>query len=108
MVLATGGYAQIYLNTNNVPGITGDGQAPAFDLGIPLKDMEGLSVEAARPLNILPSRWWKGQKVFKVAPTTPFCMGGIVTNQFGETTVKGLFAAGETTPLSLELVKMDD
>jgi fumarate reductase (CoM/CoB) subunit A len=40
VVLATGGYAQIYLNTNNVPGITGDGQALAYDLGVPLKDME--------------------------------------------------------------------
>ena len=40
VVLATGGYAQIYLNTNNAPGITGDGQAMAYDLGIPLKDME--------------------------------------------------------------------
>jgi len=40
VVLATGGYAQIYLNTNNVPGITGDGQALAYDLGIPLKDMD--------------------------------------------------------------------
>lgn len=176
VVLATGGYAQIYLNTNNVPGITGDGQALAFDLGIPLKDMEfvqfyptaagkcgsrlilyekmlaqpgvvlrnvqggnilerhgiedptkitrdrlaqlltneikmagtpdhkifmnmeGLSEKTARPLKpILPPSWWKGQKVFKVAPTTHFCMGGIVTNQFGETTVKGLFAVGEAT-----------
>ncbi|MBN2126065.1 MAG: FAD-dependent oxidoreductase, partial [Deltaproteobacteria bacterium] len=39
-VLATGGFAQIYLHTNNAPGITGDGQALAYDLGIPLKDME--------------------------------------------------------------------
>jgi succinate dehydrogenase/fumarate reductase flavoprotein subunit len=40
IILATGGYAQIFLNTNNVPGITGDGQALAYDLGIPLKDLE--------------------------------------------------------------------
>jgi len=40
VVLATGGYAQIYLNTNNVPGITGDGQALTYHLGLPLKDME--------------------------------------------------------------------
>jgi len=39
-VLATGGYACIYLHTNNAPGIQGDGQAIAFDLGVPLKDME--------------------------------------------------------------------
>ena len=176
VVLATGGYAQIYLNTNNVPGITGDGQALAYDLGIALKDMEfvqfyptaggrrgsrlilyermlaqpgvalrnrrgedilerygitdltkltrdhlaqliametsadassdqgvfmdmnSLSAEAAGKLSsILPSRWWKGQKVFRVTPTTHFCMGGIVTDQSGETSIRGLFAVGEVT-----------
>jgi succinate dehydrogenase/fumarate reductase flavoprotein subunit len=40
MILATGGFAPIYLHHNNAPGITGDGQALAFELGIPLKDME--------------------------------------------------------------------
>ncbi len=176
VVLATGGYAQIYMNTNNVPGITGDGQALAYDLGIPLKDMEfvqfyptargkrgsrlilyekmlaqsgvvlrngqgenilkrhgiadptkvtrdrlaqlisheigqgaspdqgvvmdmaALSQETARQMSpLLPSRWWKGQKTFKITPTTHFCMGGIVTDQNGETPLKGLFAVGEAT-----------
>lgn len=40
IVLATGGYAQIFLNTNNAAGITGDGHAIAYTLGVPLKDME--------------------------------------------------------------------
>jgi succinate dehydrogenase/fumarate reductase flavoprotein subunit len=176
VVLATGGYAQIYLNTNNVPGITGDGQALAYNLGIPLKDMEfvqfyptatgkrgnrlilyerllaqpgvvlrngngenilevhgiadptkvtrdrlaqlifkeiikentpdqgvfmdteDLPEETAGRLSpLLPARWWKGQKLFKVAPTAHFCMGGIVTDQNGETSLKGLFAVGEVT-----------
>ena len=176
VVLATGGYAQIYLNTNNVPGITGDGLALAYELGIPLKDMEfvqfyptatgrrgsrlllyekllaqpgavlrnvqgedimkhygvtdatkltrdrlaqviyeainraerthqgifmdleALPEQKARQLSaLLPSRWWKGQKVFKVTPTAHFCMGGIVTDQGGETSLKGLFAVGEAT-----------
>jgi fumarate reductase (CoM/CoB) subunit A len=39
-ILATGGYARIYLHTNNAPGIQGDGQVIAFELGVPLKDME--------------------------------------------------------------------
>ena len=39
-VLATGGFAQIFLNTNNAPGICGDGLALAFEIGAPLKDME--------------------------------------------------------------------
>ncbi len=40
VVLATGGFGQMYLHTNNAAGITGDGQALAFELGVPLKDME--------------------------------------------------------------------
>ena len=40
MILATGGFAQVYLHNNNAAGITGDGQALAFELGIPLMDME--------------------------------------------------------------------
>ncbi|UCE34143.1 MAG: FAD-binding protein [Deltaproteobacteria bacterium] len=40
IILAMGGFAQVYLHTNNAPGITGDGQALAFELGVPLKDME--------------------------------------------------------------------
>lgn len=39
-VLATGGFARVYLNTDNAQGATGDGQALAFDVGVPLQDME--------------------------------------------------------------------
>ncbi|OPX86943.1 MAG: Fumarate reductase flavoprotein subunit [Pelotomaculum sp. PtaB.Bin104] len=39
-VLATGGAGQIYSQTNNAPGTTGDGYALAFRLGVPLIDME--------------------------------------------------------------------
>ncbi len=174
VVLATGGYAQIYLNTNNAPGITGDGQILAYHAGVPLKDMEfvqfyptatgkrggtlilyerllaqsgvilrdgngenvlqrhgvtdpvqvtrdrlaqllyeetnavqsadqavfmdteALPVEIAKSLSsLLPSRWWKGEKVFKVSPTAHFCMGGIVTDPDGETALSGLWAVGE-------------
>lgn len=40
VILATGGYSQIYFNTSNTPGINGDGLALAYELGVPLKDME--------------------------------------------------------------------
>ncbi len=40
VILTTGGFGQVYLHTNNAAGITGDGQALALELGLPLKDME--------------------------------------------------------------------
>ncbi|MEE8399119.1 MAG: FAD-binding protein [Desulfobacterales bacterium] len=40
IILTTGGYSRIYQRTNNAAGITGDGLALAFDLGLPLRDME--------------------------------------------------------------------
>jgi len=40
VVLATGGFSRIYRHTTNAVGITGDGVAMAFNLGITLRDME--------------------------------------------------------------------
>ena len=40
VLLATGGFGHIFLNTNNAPGITGDGQALAYKAGVALQDME--------------------------------------------------------------------
>ena len=40
VILTTGGFGQMYEHTNNAAGITGDGQALALHLGLPLKDME--------------------------------------------------------------------
>lgn len=39
-ILATGGFAQVYQNNNNASGITGDGHALAYDLGVGFRDME--------------------------------------------------------------------
>jgi len=176
VVLATGGFGQVFLNTNNAPGITGDGHALAFDVGISLQDMEfvqfyptalgkhgnrillyerlleqktvvlknsrgddilkkngytepkeitrdqlaqiimkeirddpeqrgtigmdlgGLMPDAVKALSmLLPAQFSSGNKVFQVAPTTHFCMGGIHIETQGETSITGLFAAGEVT-----------
>ncbi len=171
VVLATGGYAQVFQNTNNVPGITGDGHALCYELGIPVQDMEfvqfyptargkhgsrlllnerllaqpGVALKnqngedilkkrgitdfmtvnrdqlaqlmmqevrdgtvvmdltalpdetATQMTPLLPASWWKGQKVFPVAPTAHFCMGGVVTDTAGQTGVRGLFAVSEVT-----------
>ena len=173
-VLATGGYARIFLHTNNAPGIQGDGQAIAFELGVPLKDMEfvqfyptalgkegsrlllyealifragariknavaedvltkhgldapgrltrdhlsrairgeiekGLGIEGgvimdlsgipgeslAALSSLFPAGWSPATKELVVSPTAHFCMGGVVADSEAETSVAGLFAAGE-------------
>ena len=174
VILATGGFAHIYLHTDNAPGITGDGQALAFELGVPIKDMEfvqfyptatgnlgsrillyeafvlraGAQLKNARGENIIakhglsdplvltrdrlaraimheitegldveggvimdlspipevkmaklgplfPSKRSLGRREIIVSPTTHFCMGGVVIDKNSETSVPGLFAAGE-------------
>jgi succinate dehydrogenase/fumarate reductase flavoprotein subunit len=174
VVLATGGFGQAYLHNNNAAGMTGDGHALAFELGIPLKDMEFIQFypTASGPLgsrlflyeafifeagavlrnasgediiakyrlsdpmamtrdrltravmreisegrgimggvivdlssvsegrlaslrHLLPAAGTQGDAELIVSPTAHFCMGGIGVDDHTETTVPGLFAAGE-------------
>lgn len=176
VILCTGGYGHLFLNTNNAPGITGDGQILALDAGATLQDLEfvqfyptaagkrgsrimiyerilvqegakltnssnedillkngyssaaeitrdelaqliikeikedpqsngfvtldleAISEAAANSIAMLiPDQWFKGIKTYQVAPTTHFCMGGVVVDENGETACAGLFAAGEVT-----------
>jgi len=173
-ILATGGFAQVYLHTNNAAGMTGDGQALAFELGAPLKDIEfvqfyptALGRLGSRVLlyevfvfragaklknsegddiiaryglgdpmvmtrdrlsraimqeilegrdvsggvimdldavpedklfelrHLLPAVMPPGKREFIVSPTAHFCMGGIMIDENAETSIPGLFAAGE-------------
>jgi len=174
IILATGGYSHVYHRTSNVPGITGDGLALAYELGVPLMDLEfvqfypsgmgkygnkmlfyevlvldggarlknakgediitkhnlddpmaltrdrlsramaseifsGLDVDGGVLLDLspvkdddlksmsglIPLRWIAEKKEITVAPTTHFCMGGVMINEQAETAQPGLFAAGE-------------
>jgi succinate dehydrogenase/fumarate reductase flavoprotein subunit len=174
IILATGGFAQVYLHNNNAAGMTGDGHALAFELGIPLKDMEfiqfyptalgtlgrrlflyeafvfqagavmrnaqGEDIVAKHGLSnpmvmtrdrltraimheimegrgvaggilidlttipeekldilrhLLPVTIPPDKKELIVSPTTHFCMGGIIIDENAETSIQGLFAAGE-------------
>lgn len=61
-------------------------------------DLNGVSPETAQSLSmLLPPQWAQGVRVFKITPTTHFCMGGVVVDSLGETCCQGLFAAGEVT-----------
>jgi fumarate reductase (CoM/CoB) subunit A len=174
IVIATGGFAQIYLHNNNAADMTGDGLALAFNLGLSIKDMEfvqfyptalgkrgnrlllyeaiifdakavlknstgddillkyglydplrmtrdrlsrlimkeildGRSIsngvlldlstvkeaDLKRIASFLPSMKNGYKDGLIVSPTAHFTMGGIVINEEAETTVQGLFAAGE-------------
>lgn len=175
VIIATGGFGQVFENTNNAPGITGDGLALALRTGVPLQDMEfvqfyptaygrrgsrlllyerllvqdgvflknsrgqdivtangyaaasitrdelsrvmmkeimsdpenrgsidmdltGLSPDAAAQVAmLLPKGGSRGAPVIAVAPTTHFCMGGMVADPDAGTVLPGLFAAGEAT-----------
>ncbi len=174
VVMATGGYAHVFHRTNNAPGITGDGLALAYDIGVPLMDLEfvqfypsgmgkygnkmlfyeflvfhggarlknargediitkhnlddpmaltrdrlsramafeilsGLDVDGGVVMDLspvkdddlksvrgmIPLKWTAEKKAITVAPTTHFCMGGVMMSEQAETTQPGLFAAGE-------------
>jgi len=77
VVLATGGLGQLYLSTNNAVGMTGDGYALAFNLGIPLRDMEFVQFY---PTTI-------GGTRMLIYETFVFNCGAIIRNSSGEDVV---------------------
>jgi fumarate reductase (CoM/CoB) subunit A len=48
-ILATGGAGEIYLNSSNAPGSTGDGFVLAYDAGVPMVDMEFVQFSMTGP-----------------------------------------------------------
>ncbi len=97
VVLATGGSSRLYARTDNPADITGDGFALAFRAGAELADME---LTAFNPLGLAPAvreMIRRGVPDDAVAATAMahYNLGGVVTDGRTETTVAGLFAAGE-------------
>jgi succinate dehydrogenase/fumarate reductase flavoprotein subunit len=61
-------------------------------------DLSNLEDDKLAPfLNLLPAAWAVDKKKFVVSPTAHFSMGGVVIDRHTETSVQGLFAAGEVT-----------
>ncbi len=96
LVIATGGGARAYPRTDNPPGATGDGMLLAYEAGAELVDLECISFG-------FPQERLDDLLRLSEAPHEPFLklghahyfLGGIKIGASGETTLPGLYAAGE-------------
>ncbi len=79
-IIATGGFAQIYLHTNNAAGMTGDGHVLAFELDIPLKDIEFVQFYPTALGNL-------GTRVL-LYETLVFRLGAVLKNSRGENIIE--------------------
>lgn len=87
-IIATGGFAQVYLHTNNAAGMTGDGYALAFEIGIALKDMEFVQFYPTALGNL-------GTRIL-MYETLVFSTGAVLKNSSGENIIE---KHGLTDPL---------
>lgn len=96
VVLATGGGACLYERTDNPPGTTGDGIALAYRAGGELVDMECVSFQFPneRLRSLFELEEVPDEALLKVGAAHYF-LGGVKINERCETTVEGLYAAGE-------------
>lgn len=97
-VLATGGGAYAFERNNNPPGTTGDGFALAYHAGAELVDMECISFNLPTSSldELLQSKGQPPESVLEKGMAHYF-MGGVKIDEDCNTTVSGLFAAGEVT-----------
>lgn len=79
VVLATGGYGQMYLHCDNAAGSTGDGVALAFNLGVPLRDIEFVQ--------FYPTAIGGGTRMIAYESFVAF-YGAVIKNKLGENIIK--------------------
>lgn len=97
-VLATGGGAYAFERNNNPSGTTGDGFSLAYRAGAELVDMELVSFNLSRDmLEMLLSSKRKLPASFLDKGMAHYFMGGVKIDEGCNSSVEGLFAAGEVT-----------
>ena len=98
VVIATGGGAGAFERTDNPPGTTGDGIVLAFEAGAELVDLELVSFQFPRErlADLFRIETVPDPELLKKGAAHYF-LGGIKINERAETSVPGLFAAGEAT-----------
>ena len=98
VIVATGGGACLYGRTDNPAGTTADGIAAAYHVGADVIDMECVSFffPEARLAELFAVREAPDEGLLGVGAAHYF-LGGIRIDERTQTTVPGLFAAGEAT-----------
>ena len=98
IVLATGGASGLYLRNDNPKGVTGNGYALALNVGIELVDMEfQIFFISPRQLCQIFSDNLDEEKVLFGTAIAHYTCGGVRIGPWGDTNLKGLYAAGEVT-----------
>jgi succinate dehydrogenase/fumarate reductase flavoprotein subunit len=85
VILAGAGFGYVYDTTTNALINTGSEAAIAFRAGVPLKDMEFVQFAGIDPI----------EAPIPVQPGQPRSMGGIACDINGQTSLPGLYTAGE-------------
>ncbi len=98
VVLATGGGAGMFARTDSPPGATGDGLAMAYEAGAEMVDLELISFgyPKGRVEDVLDRGEQMREELLDVGHAHYF-LGGARVDESCQTTVRGLYAAGEVT-----------
>lgn len=98
VILATGGGAAMFKRTDNPPGATGDGLVMAYDAGADLVDLELISFgyPRKRVQDVLEGGETLREELLGLGHAHYF-LGGARVDEECETSVRGLYAAGEVT-----------
>ncbi len=85
-VLASGGAGGLWLHTSNPRGATADGLALAWRAGARFPTISAICSQYGLDL---------ARDLLPVAPAAHYCMGGVMVDTYGRTTLPGLHAVGE-------------
>ena len=98
VILATGGGAAAFERTDNPPGATGDGIAMAYEAGAELVDLELISFGYPKDrVGDVLERGEEARDELLELGYAHYFLGGVRVDKRCETSVRGLFAAGEVT-----------
>lgn len=93
VVLATGGYGQIFASTSNPPAVTGDGAALALRAGLAVRDVEFVQFH--------PTVMWRGPDATGQQPLVSEAVrgeGAILYDAAGERVMKGVHPLEDLAP----------